>query len=253
MTSELACPVGAGGKDVAVPKPYPEEFRQDVVRVARNRGPGVTVEQVAADFGVHAMTLWKWMRRADIDEGPSPERPARRARNSAKHAGGSSCWNRRTRACAGPLPTCPRRTCRENDLTARERAGRRRGARHGHVPGPSSSPDSPTTAGSTSPVTNAEFERATRANALFDAHREDPEFGYRFPGRRSPQHGDPAWRTGPRGGFAGTTAGGASSARRAGELRRPDRRSSDDLVRRDFTAAGPQSAVAHRHHRTPHR
>lgn len=44
------------GLDVAVPKPYPEEFRQDVVRVARNRGPGVTVEQVATDFGVHPMT-----------------------------------------------------------------------------------------------------------------------------------------------------------------------------------------------------
>jgi len=29
-----------------VPKPYPEEFRQDLVRGARNRGPGVTVEQV---------------------------------------------------------------------------------------------------------------------------------------------------------------------------------------------------------------
>jgi transposase-like protein len=55
-----------------VPKPYPEEFRQDVVRVARSRGPGVTVEQVAADFGVHAMTLFKWMRRADIDEGTKP-------------------------------------------------------------------------------------------------------------------------------------------------------------------------------------
>lgn len=55
-----------------MPKPYPEEFRQDVVRVARNRGPGVTVEQVATDFGVHPMTLWKWMRRADIDDGAKP-------------------------------------------------------------------------------------------------------------------------------------------------------------------------------------
>ncbi|MGW3690423.1 hypothetical protein [Streptomyces sp. NPDC005125] len=35
-----------------MPKPYPKEFREDVVRVARNRGPGVTLEQVAADFGV---------------------------------------------------------------------------------------------------------------------------------------------------------------------------------------------------------
>lgn len=55
-----------------MPKPCPEEFRRDVVRVAGNRGPGVTVEQVAADFGVHPMTLWKWMRRADIDDGSKP-------------------------------------------------------------------------------------------------------------------------------------------------------------------------------------
>jgi transposase len=55
-----------------VPKPYPEEFRRDVVRVARNRGPGVTLDRVAADFGVHVITLSKWMRRADIDDGVRP-------------------------------------------------------------------------------------------------------------------------------------------------------------------------------------
>ncbi|MFD6568352.1 hypothetical protein [Micromonospora profundi] len=30
------------------------------------------------------------------------------------------------------------------------------------------------------PVGNAEFVAAHRANALADAHRDDPEFGYRF-------------------------------------------------------------------------
>ena len=30
------------------------------------------------------------------------------------------------------------------------------------------------------PVTDAERAEADRANALFDAHRDDPEFGYRF-------------------------------------------------------------------------
>jgi transposase InsO family protein len=30
------------------------------------------------------------------------------------------------------------------------------------------------------PVTDAEYEAAYRANALFDAHQDDPEFGYRF-------------------------------------------------------------------------
>ena len=38
-------------------RPYPREFRDDVVRVARNRDDGVTIEQIATDFGVHPMTL----------------------------------------------------------------------------------------------------------------------------------------------------------------------------------------------------
>jgi transposase len=57
-----------------VPRPYPREFRDDVVRVARNRDDGVTIEQIATDFGVHPMTLTKWMRQADIDEGTLPGR-----------------------------------------------------------------------------------------------------------------------------------------------------------------------------------
>ena len=32
----------------------------------------MTIEQVANDFGVHPMTLQKWLRRADIDEGAKP-------------------------------------------------------------------------------------------------------------------------------------------------------------------------------------
>lgn len=55
-----------------MPKPYPSEFREDVVRVARNREPGVTIEQIAKDFGVHPMTLQKWLRRADVEEGAKP-------------------------------------------------------------------------------------------------------------------------------------------------------------------------------------
>jgi len=50
---------------------YPREFRDDVVRVARNREDGVTIEQIATDFGVHPMTLTKWMRQAAIDDGES--------------------------------------------------------------------------------------------------------------------------------------------------------------------------------------
>ncbi len=50
-----------------MPKPYTKEFREDVVRVARNREPGVTLEQVAADFGVHPASLTKWLRHAETE------------------------------------------------------------------------------------------------------------------------------------------------------------------------------------------
>ena len=59
-------------KDVIVPKPYPSEFRDDVVRVARGREPGATIEQIATDFGVHPMTLTQWLRRAAAEEGAKP-------------------------------------------------------------------------------------------------------------------------------------------------------------------------------------
>ena len=55
-----------------MPRPYPREFRDDVVRVARNREDGVTIEQIAADFGVHPMTLSKWMRKPMSTTAPSP-------------------------------------------------------------------------------------------------------------------------------------------------------------------------------------
>lgn len=55
-----------------MPQPYPREFREDVVKVARNRGPGVTFAQIATDFGVHEMTLSKWLRRADVEDGVKP-------------------------------------------------------------------------------------------------------------------------------------------------------------------------------------
>ena len=64
-----------------MPKPFPKEFREDVVRVARGRDAGVTLEQSSADFGIHPMTLSKWIRQADIDDGV---RPGRSSQESAE-------------------------------------------------------------------------------------------------------------------------------------------------------------------------
>jgi len=52
-----------------MPSKYPEEFRQDVVRVALERGPDVTLVQIAKDFGIRVGTLDKWLRQARIEAG----------------------------------------------------------------------------------------------------------------------------------------------------------------------------------------
>ncbi|GEC77129.1 MULTISPECIES: transposase [Microbacterium] len=55
-----------------MPKPFPKEFRDDVIRVAESRDPEVTLAQIAKDFGVHVGTLDKWMRQARIEAGEQP-------------------------------------------------------------------------------------------------------------------------------------------------------------------------------------
>ena len=55
-----------------VPRPFPKEFRDDVIRVARNREPGVTIKQVATDFGVSESCLANWLATADREDGLRP-------------------------------------------------------------------------------------------------------------------------------------------------------------------------------------
>ena len=55
-----------------MPKPFPQEFRDDVVRIAQQRDPEVTLAQIAKDFGIHVGTLDKWMRQARIEGGERP-------------------------------------------------------------------------------------------------------------------------------------------------------------------------------------
>ncbi|WP_328664961.1 IS3 family transposase [Streptomyces sp. NBC_00328] len=220
-----------------MPKPYPEEFRQDVVRVARNRGPGVTVEQVAADFGVHAMTLWKWMRRADIDDGTKPGTTSqesaelREARRRIKLLEQENEVLRRAAAYLSQAHL-PKRiyplvkelagdgvpvtvTCRVLKL-ARQ----------------------PYYRWLERPVTDAEFEQAARANALFDAHREDPEFGYRFLADEARSAGSgmadrTAWR------ICRDNRWWSVFGKKRGRTKKAGPPVHDDLVRRDFTTDGP--------------
>lgn len=55
-----------------MPKPYPKEFRDDVVRVAQQRESGVTLKQVAKDFGISESCLTNWIAIADRESGIKP-------------------------------------------------------------------------------------------------------------------------------------------------------------------------------------
>ena len=88
-----------------------------------------------------------------------------------------------------------------------------------------------------SPVTDADLEEAYRANALFDAHTDDPEFGYRFLVEEAGGAGESmaartAWRICSTNGW--WSAFGKPKRRKG---RRPGPPVHDDLVKRDFTAS----------------
>lgn len=91
----------------------------------------------------------------------------------------------------------------------------------------------------TAPVTDAEWTAAHRADAIFDAHRDDPEFGYRFLADEARDAGQmmaerTAWRICSDNGWWSTFG-----KRRRGKKARVGAPAHDDLVRREFTAPGP--------------
>lgn len=90
------------------------------------------------------------------------------------------------------------------------------------------------------PVTDTELEAAYRANALFDAHRDDPEFGYRFLADEARDAGvamanRTAWRICSDNGW--WSAFGKKTARSS--RKKPGPPVHDDLVRRVFSAQAP--------------
>ena len=53
-----------------MPKAYPQESREDVVRFARLGE--LTYAQIARDFGISETCVSNWVRRADIEDGKRP-------------------------------------------------------------------------------------------------------------------------------------------------------------------------------------
>ena len=88
------------------------------------------------------------------------------------------------------------------------------------------------------PITNAELVEAYRANALFDAHGEDPEFGYRYLVEEAREAGEPmaertAWR------ICSQQQLWSVFGKKRGKNGKPGPPVHDDLVQRDFTAETP--------------
>ena len=50
-----------------MPKAFPEEFRRDVVAVARRKQ--APMSQIAKDFGISDGCLHRWVKRAEIEDG----------------------------------------------------------------------------------------------------------------------------------------------------------------------------------------
>ncbi len=90
------------------------------------------------------------------------------------------------------------------------------------------------------PITDAELVEAYRANALFDAHHEDPEFGYRYLLDEARDAGEPmaertAWRICSQQGLWSVFG------KKRGKNGKPGPPVHDDLVERDFTASEPNT------------
>ncbi|WME23762.1 transposase [Brachybacterium sp. GU-2] len=215
-----------------MPAPYPQEFRDDVVRVARSREDGITIAQTAKDFGVHEKTLHKWIRQADINDGN---------------------WPGKSREESAEL----REARKQIRLLQQENEVLRRAAAYlsqANLPGkalPAREPDGIPVAVSLrvlklsrqsyyrwrkQQITQAELIEAYRANALLDAHVDDPEYGYRFLVDEAAEAGEvmcerTAWKI-----CRDNQWWSAFGKKRGKNGKRPGPPVHDDLVKRDFSA-----------------
>ena len=75
-----------------MPKPFPKEFRRDLVAVAR-KGEA-PISQIAKDFGVSESCLHRWTNQADIEDGvrPGVDRPS--SHREVRHLGRQNEANR---------------------------------------------------------------------------------------------------------------------------------------------------------------
>lgn len=164
------------------------------MRFVAEQGQGVSMSRIAQDFGVSRATLHNWIRAADGTERPAktPQSATQAelvaARKRVRQLEQKNEVLRRAAAYLSqanlPLKGSPRRSGElANDgipivVTLRvlklSRSAHYRWCEQ--------------------PVTDTEWIQAYRMNSLFDAHRDDLEFGYRFLADEAANKGQPMGR-----------------------------------------------------------
>ncbi|WP_331758043.1 IS3 family transposase (plasmid) [Nocardia sp. NBC_01377] len=220
-----------------MPKPYPVEFRRDVVALAR-KGE-IPLPKIAKDFGISVSCLQNWLRKADIEEGHRPgvtgqeSAELREAKKRIRELEQEAEVMRRAVAyfsrgvnpkmmyplvldlATDGIPVAV--TCRVLEFS---RQGFYKWKKH--------------------PVSQRDWDDAHLINAALGIHAEDPAFGYRFIADELPARG--------------ITAGENRVARlcsqqriwsvfakKRGLTRKSGPPVHDDLVQRKFTADTPNA------------
>ncbi|MEU4842369.1 IS3 family transposase [Nocardia testacea] len=220
-----------------MPKPYPEEFRRDVVAVAR-KGE-ISLTQVAKDFGISQSCVKNWLKQADIEDGQRPgaardeSAELREARKRIRQLEQEAEVMRRAVAyfsrdvnpkmsyplvldlAADGIPVAV--TCRVLGFSTQAFYKWKR-----------------------CPVSKRDWDDAHLINAALDIHADDPAFGYRFIADELPGRGI---RAGENRVARLCSAQRIWSvfAKKRGRNRKAGPPVHDDLVGRSFTAAVPDA------------
>jgi transposase-like protein len=206
-----------------MPKPYPQEFREDVIRVARNREPGVRITETSRrTSGSPRRVCRAALTRADRDDGVRPGPTSDELADLREAKKRIRVLEQENEVLRRAAAYCPRRTCWEMMfLLVRE-------------PAVDGIPVTVTYRVLKScrqqyyrsldqPVTDGQLDEAWLANAIFDAHEDDPEFRYRFLADevRFADH-DVSVRPAPRRASAPACAQSSSHAARPLRIRQPE-------------------------------
>ncbi|WP_433579236.1 IS3 family transposase [Nocardia brasiliensis] len=219
-----------------MPKPYPQEFRRDVVAVARKGNS--SIKQVAKDFGISEACLHNWLKQADIEDGNTPgltrEESAelRELRKRTKQLEQENEILRRAAAFfARELPPKMRFplvldlaadgvpvavTCRVLGFTPQAFYKWQQ-----------------------SPVSQRDWDDAHLIDAARDIHADDPGFGYRFIADELGDRGIRAGENRVQRLCSQQRIWSSVFARKRGLSRRAGPPVHDDLVAREFTAHAP--------------